>query len=171
MEKYERFLCDGVEVLHVRISLPHELRSDAIRAFFEQIGENAYAFCKNELLPHAENAYHAQEDPRRQMRYRPFRYRLRGTVCYENEKLLSVWIEASLLREGEAARSFCDAQNFSKEDGFLLSAQDALSLYTGMSPMKTWNKNIQNLLFRDRDVRMLCDGVWQPFNEFQETKK
>ncbi len=163
MEKYEAFLCENTEVLRVRISLPCVAQSAEIGAFYEEMGERAYRFCAEQLAPYARTVYENDSDPRKHVRFSPFRYRLWGDIRYQSEKLLSVHIEATLARDGEgrALCRFFDAHNFSLPDGLLLSPRDALSLYTGEQIPKKQVKEVKSLLLTDRAPMQKKNGVWE----------
>ena len=163
MEKYEAFLCESTEVLRVRISLPSVAESAEIGAFYEEMGERAYRFCAEQLAPYARAAYENDPDPRRHVRFAPFRYRLWGNVRYQSEDLLSVQMEATLARDGEggAICRFFDAHNFSLPEGLLLSPRDALSFYTGERISKKQVKGLESLLLTDRAPMHKKNGAWE----------
>ena len=165
MEKYERLTYEGIELLRVRISLPHEEKNDAVRDFWEQMGNAANTFCHERLLPYATDCYERDPDPKKRLHFAPFRYRLWGETRYRSDTLLSVLIEASLSREGAGQRRqyFCDAQNFSLPDGCLLSPRDALSLYLGEPVSKKRCKHVKSLLLTERVAYAKHDDTWQIF--------
>ncbi len=163
MEKHEGFLYDNTEILRVRISLPHVAQSEQTNAFYEEMGEVAYRFCVECLEPYARAAYESDPDPRKHVRFRALRYRLWGEPRYQREGLLSVHIEATLVRNGDgrAAYRFFDAQNFSIPDGLLLSPHDALSLYTGERVTKRQLKSVKSLLLTEGAVFQKQNGAWE----------
>lgn len=167
MEKHERFAHEGVELLRVRISLPHDEKTDAIRDFWEQMGEAAYRFCRERLMPYVLGCYERDPDPKKRLHFAPFRYRLWGDVRYRSDTLLSVRIEASLSRDGvgQARRSFCDAQNFSLPDGCLLSPRDALACYLGEPVSQKRCKHVKSLLLTERVAYAKHGDTWQIFCE------
>lgn len=173
MEKYEAFLYENREVLRVRISLPCVAQAAEIGAFYKEIGEGAYRFCAEKLAPYARAVYEKDPDPRKHVRFAPFRYRLWGNIRYQSENVLSVHVEATLSRDGEgrAICRFFDAHNFSIPDGLLLSPRDALSLYTGEPISKRQVKGVKSLLLSDRAPMQKKNGAWEIFPWQAENQK
>lgn len=159
MEKKEHFRREGIELLHVRLSLP-EIGVETVDGFYQEIAARAYAFCRDRLFSYAETLYENDPDPRRHIRFSPLCYRLMGCVCYRSETLLSVRIEASLCRGGRETHHRLDAHNFSLPDGLLLSPRDALSQYWGKKVPKKQIKGVSSVLLTDSAPYEKRDGAW-----------
>jgi hypothetical protein len=165
MEKHENFTQDGVVLLQVRISLPAVSESEEITQFYEELGERAYRFCRDTLLLRAKERYENDPDPRRYLHFLPFRYRLQGDVTYRSDTLLSVRMEASLLRQGEPDKRYFNAHTFALPDGILLSPHDTLSQYTAHPIAKKQVRGVQSVLLTAHSPMCLCGGRWVAFEE------
>ena len=174
MEKHENLSYDGISLLQIRMSLPTHTEFEAINELYAQTFEACYAFCHEHLLAYAKECYDNDPDPRRRVRFSPFRYRLHGEIAYQSDALVSIRVEASLSRNGNVLQNFSDAHNFSLPEGLLLAPHDALTIYAGERVPKKHCKKIDSLLLTDREALVKREGAWQVWsvtNEPKPTKK
>lgn len=167
IEKNERFMYEGVEVLRCRISLEYPYGKKEIASFYEKCSENAFEFVKSSLFSMAKKLYEEDTDERKRFRFAPLRYQLEGTVTLDGE-YFSQRLDACLLRKGEALDSFTDGQVFDTERELLVPKDIALKLY-GFLRDKRAKKAKSVLLFSD-GISVLKSGRWERIkNETQRS--
>lgn len=89
----ERFLCEGAEVLRVRIALPRN-------NVYEEAARRAFAYCSGELFRIASDEYLASADPKKRFYYPAYIYSLSSSVrCEEGREYVT--LRARLSRRGE----------------------------------------------------------------------
>ena len=91
----ERFLCEGAEVLRVRIALPK-------KEVYEEAARRAFAYCSGELFRIASEEYIASPDPKKRFYYPAYIYSLNASARHEGEREY-VTLCARLSRRGERA--------------------------------------------------------------------
>ena len=160
MEKHENFTHDGSTLVQMRISLPTVIESSAITEFYEEMGTAAHAFCRDTLAVYAKGCYDGDPDPRKYLHFSPFRFFLTGKICYQRETILSVRMEAMLLRQGRKPKTLCGAHNFSVPDGLLLSPRRALAIYFGEDAVPKRLRGAHTVLLTERAPLLLRDGIW-----------
>lgn len=161
--KEERFKREGVEVLWVRIGLPPCEGLESVGDFYREMGECAYRFACERLLPYAEKCFDEDTDERKRFHFAPICYHLDARVRYEDERLLSVFLEVSLFRKDrkKETRSFSDAQVWLRNSELLLSPREALRVYWGREIGEKCYKPKGKILLTERGAMEEREGKWQ----------
>ena len=128
---------DGVILAEWIIDLPDCGEYAFIGSFYEGIAEGVEReFCQGALKERAEREYEQSTDVLKRFRFPAFRYFLRGQRCYEDGRLYSVRLDATLRRKGESEfmLSGIDVHTWDLATEMLLPP-DVVALEMGVPPM------------------------------------
>lgn len=161
--KEERFKREGVEILLIRIELPACEDRETIGEFYREMGDRAYRFACERLLPYAERMFDEDPDERKRFHFSPFCYHLDARTRYQDERLLSVFLEASFFRKDrkKEMRSFSDAQVWLHDTQTLLRPCEALRLYWGKEIREKIHKPKGSVLLTERGALECREGKWE----------